>query len=220
MKKLLEDFKRKLILLSVCSLLLGVLFLAVPRSSGLIICYICGGALLVAGIWNVVVYFRREAEESLFHQELVHGAVELIAGAYIIASPEQLLAFLPFAMGLVLLYDSLNKFQSALDLQRLRWRYWWAMLLAGGVTAVLGLLMVFDPFAAADVLTMFCGAALVVNAIMDLAAVFCVTRRVKRVVTVVKREVCGIPVEDYIILRERLETEEAAALDENRGEQS
>ena len=202
MKKLIEEFKRSLILLAVVSLVLGALFLLAPRSSGLIICYICGGALLVAGIWNAVVYFRRAVEDSLFRRELVWGVIEVILGAYIIARPQILLGVLPVVLGAVVVYDALTKLQSALDLMRLRWPYWWTMLILGGIAAVLGVLMIINPFAAADALMMFCGAALAVNGAMDLWTVFCVARRVKRAVRTVKREVCGIEVEDYIIVEE------------------
>ena len=199
MKKLIEEFKRNFILLASASLILGILFLIVPRSSGLIICYICGGALLIAGIWNAIVYFRRAVEDSLFRRELVWGVIEILAGVYIIARPQLLLGFLPVAMGLVVVYDALTKLQSALDLMRLRWPYWWIMLIVGGIAAVLGVLMILNPFSTADLLVRFCGIVLVVNAVMDLWTVYCVTRRVKQVVKTIKREVCGIEVEDYVI---------------------
>ena len=202
MKKLVEEFKRSLILLAVVSLVLGLLFLLAPRSSGLIICYICGGALLVAGIWNAVVYFRQAVEDSLFRRELVWGVIEVAVGAYIIARPQILLGVLPVVLGAVVVYDALTKLQSALDLMRLHWPYWWTMLILGGAAAVLGILMIVNPFAVADALMIFCGAALVVNGAMDLWTVFCVTRRVKQAVKTVKREVCGIEVEDYMIVEE------------------
>ena len=210
MKKLIEEFKRSFILLAAASLVLGILFLVTPRSSGLIICYICGGALLVAGIWNAVVYFRRTVEDSLFRRELVWGVIEILAGVYIIARPQLLLGFLPVAMGLVMIYDALTKLQSAMDLLRMRWPYWWTMLVLGGVAAVLGVVMVLNPFETADVLVRFCGGALVVNAAMDLWTVWCVTRRVKQVVRTIRREVCGIEVEDYVIAAEGEEPAPAA----------
>ncbi len=200
MKKLVEECKRSFILLSAGSLLLGILFLTMPRSSGLIICYICGGAALLAGVWNVVAYFRRAAEDSLFRRELVWGVIKIGAGTYIIARPQALLGVLPLVMGLVVLYDSLTKLQSALDLLRLGWQYWWSVLLAGGAAAVLGILMIADPFSTADLLIMFCGVTLVINALSDLWTLFHVSRQVKRRVKTVKREMGGIEVEDYVIL--------------------
>lgn len=202
MKKLIDEFRRNFILLSAASLAVGLLFLLFPQTSGLVVCYICGGALLLAGIWNAVVYFRRAAEDSLFRRELIWGVIEIGAGVYIIARPQLLLGVLPVAAGIVILYDSLTKLQSALDLLRLGWRWWWTMLLVGGAAAILGILMIRNPFSTAEVLLMFCGISLVVNAAMDLWTLFCVSRRVKRVMKTVKREVCGIEVEDYEIVRE------------------
>ena len=202
MKKLIDEFRRNFILLSAASLAVGLLFLLFPKTSGLMICYICGGALLLAGIWNAVVYFRRAAEDSLFRRELVWGAIKIGSGVFIIAKPQLLLGVLPVAMGLVVLYDSLTKLQSALDLLRMGWRWWWTMLLVGGAAAVLGILMLCNPFSTAELLLMFCGGALVANAVMDLWTLFCVSRRVKQVVKTVKRDVCGIEVEDYVIVQE------------------
>ena len=157
MKKLIDEFKRNFILLSAASLTVGLLFLIFPETSGLVICYICGVALLLAGIWNAVVYFRRAAEDSLFRRELIWAVIKIGAGVYIIARPQLLLGVLPVAMGIVILYDSLTKLQSALDLLRLGWRYWWINLILGGAAAVLGILMLCNPFSTAGMLLMFCG---------------------------------------------------------------
>ena len=97
-------------------------------------------------------------------------------GAFCLITPETVVSFLPFLLGLVLILDGIGKVQRALDLRVLDLPGWVRLLVFGILLLVLGILLLFDPFGAVKMSMTFFGACLIGDGVLDLLFLFLVCR--------------------------------------------
>lgn len=180
MKAMSMSFKRDFILIASMFVMLGVLFLVYPDASGKIICYILGGVLCLVGLLRVIEYFRMPVSLANYNLSLVFGLITIGLGAYILISPELLMKVMPTVFGIAVLMDSLVKLQNALDMLRLKDKYWWITLIVALTTAGLGSVLLANPFKAMEVLLQFLGIALITTGILDMVTLFTLQNRIKR----------------------------------------
>ena len=91
-----------------------------------------------------------------------------------------LIGFLPVVLGMLLLFGGAVKLQNAVDLARLRAPLWWVILVLAGLSAAAGVVVLLNPFATAELLLMFLGAALLIDGAFDIYTLITIHRRVKR----------------------------------------
>lgn len=186
MKAILSDIKRDFILIAVAGFLLGIALLAFPESSGLILCYICAAVVALFGIMHLVSYFVRRAPEHIFRYDMAQGLIGLALGIYLFLFPEALLGILPIVLGIGVIVDSVVKLQNSFDLARMGVSFWWISLLLSLCTGTLGILMLTNPFATAQVLLMFIGISLITNSLVDFWNIFFLSSRIKQVKKVIE----------------------------------
>lgn len=168
------------ILLSVFYVLLGLVLIIWPASSALTICYAVGALFILAGLFYSICYFTKNHYNSMLGQSLAIGLVLLVIGLFVILRAESILKAMPFMIGVLLVFDSATKVQAALDLRRTGYSRWSSALLIGAVTAVLGLILIWNPFSAVVVLNIFIGVCLILNAVANLLSALLLSRRYKQ----------------------------------------
>lgn len=180
MFKFLEDAKKDMILVTVFQLLAGFLLLLYPGSVVRVIGYICGIILLVYGVMHTVIYFREQTPGYGSRYDLVKGVIGIVSAVIVFARPGVLSGILFFILGVVIILDSIGKLQNALDLRKLGYQNWWLMMTVAILMAVMGVLILCNPFGTAAMLVSFAGAVLVVNACVDLWDIFYISGKVKK----------------------------------------
>lgn len=167
------------LLLSVVYVALGLVLIIWPDTSARAICSALGVLLLLAGGFHVISYFMQSHYSSMIRQSLTIGLVLLLLGAFILLRTDDILKAMPFVFGILLVIDSATKVQAAFDLRRLQAPYWYAALLIGIVTAILGIILVVNPFTAIVVLNIFIGASLIINAVSNLISSILLSHKYK-----------------------------------------
>jgi len=198
MHKEAKSIKREILFMDIALLVLGVLMMFFPEQSRDIICRVSGALLCLWGLLHVISYFAREKTEVLGSFSLVQGAAMIGFGAYFLARPEFLAAFLTVALSIILMIGGVMKLQYGIDFLRLKVYGWWVQLIGAGLMIVLGIVAFVDPFDAASGLMIFIGAALVVDGLWDTVSVIYLDGVVKKVRATVKDavdEATAIPVE-------------------------
>lgn len=180
-KKIGKSFVRNSVFAGLALILLGVLFVIFPESSGTIICYVTGAVLCIWGIVQLISYFAADNAVAFGSFGLVQGAALAIIGIGILIRPEFLKSVLTLAFGLIVVTDAVLKLQYAIDLMRIKASGWLAVLIMAIAMLVLGVIVVLNPFATAAVLTIFVGIVLIVDGISDLATTVYISRCVKAV---------------------------------------
>lgn len=162
-----KEYKKSFLLVSLCYIALGAVLLVYPALSIRAVCYVLGGITAIYGIVQLIAYFVNTDFGEVYRLTFVSGVILIGAGVYVIAQPLVIAKILPVLIGLAIVLDSLIKLQNAIDLKRLGAQIWWVALILAAITATLGGLLLFYPFAGA-LLTQFIGISLIVDGCVNL----------------------------------------------------
>lgn len=146
----------------------GVLFIARPELSAVVISRALGAAMILFGVIKLVGYFSKDLFRLAFQYDLGFGLLLIALGALVLAKPAGVLDFLFIALGIAILTDGLFKVQIAMDSKRFGISTWWLTLILAIVTGVVGLALVFRPWDSARLLTVLLGVALLAEGILNL----------------------------------------------------
>lgn len=176
----LKKFKTAFIIMSILYIVLGITLISRPELSVMVICKSFGTIALIVGIIRIIGFYRRNVYGSLLHLDMVHGLLCIILGSFMLIAPKVVISVLPVLLGIVIIIDSVLRFQMAFDLKRLQHEKWWMHLSLAIVTVVLGTLLLFNPFAGGIVLTRFIGITLTVDGVVNLWGIIFITRAFER----------------------------------------
>jgi len=161
------------ILMSLVEILIGVLLLINPVgfTSGIIKMF--GSILALFGICEVIQYFRIYAEEAAQRNWLMKGILFTLTGLFCVFKTEWFIVTFPvitLLYGVLILITGIGKLQKAIDMLRLKKKFWYIMLISAALTLVVAVLAISNPFATTAVLWTFVGVSLIVEAVMDVVA--------------------------------------------------
>lgn len=104
--------------------------------------------------------------------DMVAGVVGVATGAYILIKMEYMIEIIPFAIGIVALLGAVVKVQNTLDIRHLGSDKWYVMLALAGILAVLGVLLVINPFEDIPIVEKLVGVALLIDGVGNLVGIF------------------------------------------------
>ena len=155
-------------LLPVAYIILGLILILWPSMSSSIFCWIVGIGSLVYGLFHLLNFWRAAQSGGGGRGELAVGIILAALGIFCLASPRTILSILPFFLGAMLLLDGASKIPRALEMRSFGFSRWWVEMLFAVVTAVLGLVLVFNPFSLVRLSVIFFGVSLLISGISDL----------------------------------------------------
>jgi uncharacterized membrane protein HdeD (DUF308 family) len=164
----MKNLKWNLVLLSVLYLALGAFLILQPGTALNMVCYALGALVLVCAAVQLVRYFV--AERGVFQSQitLVCGIVCLALGGFLIVRSDVVIRILPIVFGLFVVFDSLGRVQSALELRRCNYSSWKGILLLALLSVALGVLMIANPFGTMEALVMAIGVILLIEGVLNL----------------------------------------------------
>lgn len=168
MRHFLKNMQLNFLLASVLYILLGIVLIIWPGFTGVLLCRLLGGGLLLYGLFALVGYLLQSRDANAFRLEFFFGVIAAALGLFFLLNPKVVLSLLPTLLGLYVAIDSLVALQRALRLYRLGYVRWWASLLLALVGVALGVLLVVRPFGATQLLIRFIGGVFFYLGISDL----------------------------------------------------
>lgn len=159
---------------ALAELAVGVLLLIRPEGFTTAIIQVLGALLMLGGLWQTIGYFRKPAAEAAKSQLLAKGLAALALGVFCMFNAGWLIAAFPvLAMlyGVVMLAAGFGKVQAAADLFRMKRSRWYMAAIGAGVTLVGAAVILSNPIGTAAALWVFTGVTLIVEAVLDAAAV-------------------------------------------------
>ena len=177
-----KKLKWNLIVMSVLYLALGIFLLMVPGTALNVVCYALGGVVLLGAVIQLVRYFL--VERGIFQSQLtlISGLVCLALGGFLILRSDIVVRILPIVFGLFVIFDSLGRVQSALELRRCGYGSWKGFLLLALLSVVLGVVMIVDPFGTMETLVMAIGVILIIEGSLNLLSALYTMLAVRRFV--------------------------------------
>ena len=162
----LKRYRLWAIVVSCCMIVLGAAMILRPDISALAVCYLTGALCIAMGVCEIARYFSIGVIGILFRFDLIVGILSTLAGVLLLAHPTGALTVLPII-------------QAAVELRRFGLGSWGLNLLLGIVGAVLGVLMILDPFDGAAALMIYMGVSLLLAGVESIYTVICLSRAFK-----------------------------------------
>lgn len=159
--------------------LCGLALLLMPDLAADILGYALAAALCLIGLYNIIAYFRGDMMQSIMGFSFSSGLAALAIGVALLFMPRLLASLYVFVFGATLVVGGFAKVQMALDMGRMKARFWWCMLLAAAVSLVLGVVIMAQPRDATNAIVMFVGIAMLAEAIIDLLSLIMLHRRIR-----------------------------------------
>lgn len=188
---MVESF-RKLFRMSVCSSILfivvGLFLILKPDTTITMISYTLGAIIMVTGVIFLIKYFSNRNQLGIFSGDLVYGVMSTIFGLILILNPTALAKIIPFILGIWIIISSVTKIQYSLQLKSYDNKAWVSTMIIAAVTFIWGLLLLFDPFEGAMVITQIIGIFILVYAVLDLVEISIIKKNLKDL----KKEVIDI----------------------------
>lgn len=166
----LTSLKRQSLALAVCNILIGIFFVAFPGTAASTIVRIIAVAALVAGVVQIVAFFSSSKYERPYGNLLTGGVILAALSVFMLIQPQTIVSILYVIIGAFLIIDGIISVQNAIDLRRFSGRINWALLVFGAVVLILGIIVLFNPFTSAKILTLTSGIFMLIGGIGDLIA--------------------------------------------------
>ena len=160
------------IVISLFEIFVGILLLVNPVgfTSGIVI---GGGIVLcVGGLFCIFKYFATNIAEAALSENLAKGLLALVGGLFCIFKSEWFaIAFpvLTILYGIFMVVSGIGKVQWAVDLLRLK-KKWILPAVSAVLSLVFGFVILQSPFETAEVLWIFTGVTMIVEAIFDVVS--------------------------------------------------
>lgn len=168
MKSIIQDMKQNYFVNAVIMVVLGLVLVIWPHILGVMLCYLLGGALILMGVIQLVVFLRGERLGFYNKFSMFMGIVLVLLGIWICTQPRIVLSIIPVVVGIIVVLHGLMDLQYTFDIRRTGNTKWWIALVAAIITLVVGLLLVFNPFTAYEVTMILLGIAMLYDGGSDL----------------------------------------------------
>lgn len=173
-----RTFNWNALLLGLVMLTIGASMLIWPMESSSVLSYVIAGMVAALGAARTILYFvRREHAQPFSFGGLPLGLTLLALGALLLCKPVLLTAILSVALGCLLIFSGFGSLQTAIDLIRIKLKYWYVPMLFALLSIACGVLTLLDPFETADTLMVFLGIALAGEGALLLASAFLFSRK-------------------------------------------
>ena len=167
--------RRSSLVMAVLTLLLGLLLVLAPNRSIRLVCTILGAALLIAGLIYIFTWLRRR-RDGFPVWFLIPGLILTALGLWLLTNPVSVIVLIQFSVAAVLIFHGIIDLQGAVSLFRLGFPNWWLDLLLSGLTILLGVVVLVNPFGTMEALTVLIGLSLVYDGASDLYLIYRVSK--------------------------------------------
>lgn len=167
------------IAVSILLAVLGIVLIAWPTFSVNALGVICGILLILFGGVKLVGYFSKDLYRLAFQYDMPFGILLIILGIIMLIHPGNLASFICVVFGLSVLISSLFNIQTALDAKKFGINQWWLIFALSVIAAVWGLILVFRPSEAADVMAVLLGITLLFENAVNICTVVTSVKIVK-----------------------------------------
>ena len=175
-----KSFSTTFMIAALIYLILGLALVIWPGTACLVICYAVGILLMLYGLARMLAQWS-----SLGFLSLV-GLVSLLLGLLLLIRTEAVLAVFGTVLGLIIMADSLIKLQISYQLRGSHIGSARRNAICALVTFILGLLMLFNPFKAVNAMTIFIGASLLIDGVINFIIALDVRRYLHDTVTIME----------------------------------
>lgn len=149
-------------------LVLGLLLFFKSSVTLMGISYIFGGLIIAIGVLAIVRFISNNHSDISNQLNIVYGIICIISGIFFIEKPEIIGSIIPVVMGIGIIISSSLKIQQSFNLKSLNSSYFFWSFVIALLSLICGVILLFNPFKGAVIITKVIGIFLVMYAILDI----------------------------------------------------
>lgn len=197
----MKTFFKSSICASIILMILGLLLIFQSEVTITTISYIIGAALIALGVLALIRFIKsaRNITEMNFNLDIIYGLVTVILGIVIITNPKAIASILPIVLGIAIVINSASKLQYAFILKNDNNDMWKTTMIIAIVSAICGVILLFNPFAGAVLIMKIVGIFIVVYSVLDIVSTVIIKKNVDEFKTVID----SVEVEEAEIVEEK-----------------
>ena len=166
------------IVFSIIFILIGAFLLARPDDAIHLVSYALGIILLLWGLISMVQFFTDKESQSYLEFGFIVGVFVFIFGIIILIKPNTIASIIPLLLGIWMLINGVTKLSYALTLNKNKNAA--GSIIISILIVILGILLIFNPFAGAKTLVQILGILIIIYSVLDLAECFAIKKIVKK----------------------------------------
>lgn len=129
---------------SLAVMIFGILLVAWPDVTILVVSNVLGAIFIVGGIYRIVNYFVVKGQQDFFNNGLLAGVVWLLIGIAAIVIGEEIASVFRIIIGIWMIYESLVRVNTSIKLHAAGLKVWSYILIIALVMLVLGVFVTFN----------------------------------------------------------------------------
>lgn len=149
-------------------LVLGLLLFFKSSVTLMGISYIFGGLIIAIGVLAIVRFISNNHSDISNQLNIIYGIICIISGIFFIEKPEIIGSIIPVVMGIGIIISSSLKIQQSFNLKSLNSNYFFWSFVTALLSLICGVVLLFNPFKGAVIITKVIGIFLVMYAILDI----------------------------------------------------
>ena len=103
--------------------------------------------------------------------------------------PKAIGSIIPFVLGIIIIINSSTKLNYALQLKKQDHNLWKSTLLVSLLTTICGLVLIFNPFQAASLITRIVGIIILIYAILDIVSSLTIRKNINKIHNAIEENV-------------------------------
>lgn len=158
----------------------GLILFLKPELTINSISYLLGSVLIIIGFINFIRYvLDNDKIVKKFDVDLIYGIIGMVAGVVLILNPTAIATVVPFILGMIIVISSAIKLQYSLILKQYESSNWKPVFVISIISLIWGIILVFNPFKGAVVITKIIGVFVMVYAILEFSEVIFFQKNLK-----------------------------------------
>ena len=173
-KKFFTKLKWENIIAAILAIVVGVLFIILPKDSADVLCLIAGTLLICAGAFTLVAYIF--SGFFLGAHLLIVGIMLILLGTFCLTNPENIMKVLTVLFGLYIVIDGATSIVDSVYCAKAKIKGWGLLLVLAILSIGLGTAVMFSTF---DTIMIFAGCSLIIDGVCDIVETIVFSHKIK-----------------------------------------
>ena len=172
----LKKVFRSSIVTSSILIVLGILLVFYSEFTIMAISYIIGALLIAVGALAIIKFVQNINNNKKNELDIVYGLGTIILGILVIKNHQTIASIIPFVIGIGIIISSSTKLQFAFDLKEQKKQQWKMSMLISIISVACGVILLFNPFKGAVIITQVVGGFIILYGILDITSTIAIKR--------------------------------------------
>ena len=208
MDNLMKKFFRTSIVTSTILVILGMLLFFKSEATIITIAYIIGAILIALGAVAIITFIKNTNNVEKNQLDIVYGVVTIIMGVLVVSTPEAIASIIPIIIGIGIVISSATKLQYSFELKSCNNPQWKATMIVSIISTICGIILLFNPFKGAVVITQVVAIFIIVYGLLDIISTIIIKKNVNAIYKAIEEEVSEAEVVSESETEVELKTEE------------